>query len=342
MKITPTQPHPARSTLLVILAVLLAFTAACTPAAPSQPVPPTAPPASDTPLPTDTPTATFTPTPTLTLTPTPSATPTPTETASPEPLPTTCGDFAYGEEFALRAVREQGFSSVEEAVAQWVANDPEMSQNLAFAQSRGQDVLLGLDSYAYGAESVNINLFGFFLGTYPISVPAGVTSWGHEYPAFNGTCLVQAVPFVRGGEIGYTLNPLIVETSGGLTYHSYVTESLPNNSGGRDTIQNLTLENIQFGDKIWYNYVLWQSLEEQELAMESEDRNPYPAGPHFALIGPALAYLDEHPEIREQLVGYGGIIPSTLAEQLAVIQAMSGGDIFPPGWAPYYVIIWRE
>ena len=344
MKLTSTQPHPrpARSTLLVILVVLLAFTAACTPASPASPTP--APP-SATPQPTATPTATFTPTTTATptLTPTPSATPTetPTHTPTPVPLPETCGDFAYGEEFALREVQEYGFNSVQEAVAQWVANDTEMSEKLAFAQSHGQDVLLGLHSYAAGEESANINLFGFFLGTYQISVPAGVTSWGHEYPAFNGTCLVQAVPFVRGGEIGYTLNPLIVESSGGLTYHAYITETFPNNDGGRDYRLDLTLQDIRLGDIILYNYDLWQSLEEQELMMESEDRNPYPIGPYFALIGPALAYLDEHPEIREQLVGYGGIIPSTLEEQLAAIQAMSGGEVFPPGWAPIHISIRR-
>lgn len=88
MKPTSTQPHhyPARSTLLAGMAILLAFTTACTPASPASPTP--APP-SATPLPTDNPTTTFTPTATatLTLTPTPSATPTPTETAIPTPEP---------------------------------------------------------------------------------------------------------------------------------------------------------------------------------------------------------------------------------------------------------------
>jgi hypothetical protein len=262
-------------------------------------------------------------------------------TVTPEPLPTTCGDFSFMQALAEKLVKEHEFSSVSEAVAQWVAEDKDMSGRLARARENNQDTLLGLPSMAYSHDGsgAGLNLEVFALGTYQVNVPAGKTAWGFEYPSHeNATFLLAAVPYLEAGEINHTLVSLLINSGGDTPFVPWVSENVTKN--GQKTITWVTPGEFEFGKIVWFNFFLYESPESIRRYFE-QPSDPYARGGkgHFYdLFGPALNYFFDHREAR----GFDGSLPGTLGEQLAVIENHFGGKFFPLCWgAQRFAIITR-
>ena len=197
-----------------------------------------------------------------------------------------------------------------------------------FDKARG-DALIGLASMAGGEEVSLLNPIGFYIGSFEINVPAGQTAWEHAYDGFSGTCLVHAVPYKKDGKLEVMALPLIVSAHGkSVDFDTYVF---------KQGVGLLKPPDLKIGDKLSYNYLIYQSKEESQLQME-DDLNPRiytKFTPFNNLIGEYVDYLF-NPQHRQELFGFSDRFPSTLDQYLAVFSALNDGRVAPLGWP-----VWR-